>query len=248
MGKTHEALLRAEKELKKHLPQVSSPAQKDIATFSPNRGLMRPTPKWFEELKTKIQTQYADGSMKTIMFTGTCHGEGASATAAGFASCLARDYQFKVLLMDVNMRTPGLHKFFDMDQTYGLLDVFSNVLPFEPNIRDVTQGNLYVITCNGDFSGSVSLFESDRFSEFLKTMRKSFDYLILDAPPVTIFSEAQVISSKVDGVILIIESGKTRRQVALKAKKEIEAAGGNFLGVVLNKRKFYIPKWLYKRL
>jgi Mrp family chromosome partitioning ATPase len=79
-------------------------------------------------------------------------------------------------------------------------------------------------------------------------MRESFDYLILDAPPVTIFSETQVISSKVDGVILILESGKTRRQVAQKAKKEIEAAGGNFLGVVLNKRKFYIPKWLYKRL
>jgi Mrp family chromosome partitioning ATPase len=57
-----------------------------------------------------------------------------------------------------------------------------------------------------------------------------------------------VIGAKVDGVILTLESGKARRSVALKAKKEIEESGGKFLGVVLNKREYYIPKWIYKRL
>jgi len=72
--------------------------------------------------------------------------------------------------------------------------------------------------------------------------------LILDAPPVPIFSEFRVLCRKVDGVVLVILSEKTRKQVAQKAKREIEEAGGHILGVVLNKRKYYIPKWLYKRL
>jgi Mrp family chromosome partitioning ATPase len=91
-------------------------------------------------------------------------------------------------------------------------------------------------------------FGSNRFVEFLSKMRRNFDYVILDGPPVISCSESLIIGAKVDGVILILVSGKTRRSVALKAKKEIEGSGGNFLGLVLNKRKYYIPKWIYRRL
>ena len=248
MGKTHEALIKAEREIDKNLPQPSGKTQKAMVAFSSNRGLVRPTPKWYEELKTRLQTQHSNGSIKTLMFTGTIHGEGSTTTAAGFASSLAEGYQLKVLLMDLNFRTPGLHKFFDTDETHRLLDIFSDKNGFESILSGVSHGNLHVITCSGDISASAALFESEWFAEFLKTMRASFDYVILDAPPVTVFSDAQILGRQVDGVILIVESGKTRRQVALKAKLDIEAAGGNFLGVVLNKRKFYIPKWIYRRL
>ena len=86
------------------------------------------------------------------------------------------------------------------------------------------------------------------FDLFLKTMGEKFDYIILDAPPVPKFSECWVLCTKVDGVILVLEAGKTRRQVALRAKKALEEAGGRLLGVVLNKRKYYIPQAIYNRL
>lgn len=248
MGKTHEALIRAEREIDKNLPQPSNQTQKAMVTLSSNRGLVRPTPKWYEELKTRLQAQHSNGLIKTVMFTGAIYGEGSTTTAAGFASSLAEGYQLKVLLMDLNFRTPGLHSFFDADETHRLLDIFSDKNRLESILSRVTQGNLNVIICGGDVSASAALFESEWFAEFLKTMRASFDYVILDAPPVSVFSDAQIIGRQVDGVILIVESGKTRRQVALKAKMDIEAAGGNFLGVVLNKRKFYIPNWIYRRL
>ena len=92
------------------------------------------------------------------------------------------------------------------------------------------------------------LFQSDQFDEVLQSMRDSFDYVILDAPPVTLFPETRMICNKLDGIILVLEFGQTRRQVALKVKKEIDTAGGNFLGVIINKRKYFIPKWIYKRL
>ncbi len=77
---------------------------------------------------------------------------------------------------------------------------------------------------------------------------KKYDYVILDGPSVPGSSDVRVICNKVDGVVLVLEAGKTRKQVAVRAKQELEEAGGKLLGVVLNKRKFYIPEWIYKRL
>lgn len=115
-------------------------------------------------------------------------------------------------------------------------------------IKKVEPGSLSVVTAGSKLSGPMSLFESDRFDTFLKSMRAVFDYIILDGPPVPSFSEARVLCPKVDGVVLVIEAGKTREQVAVRAKKDLEEAGGKVLGVVLNKRKFQIPGCIYKRL
>jgi Mrp family chromosome partitioning ATPase len=107
---------------------------------------------------------------------------------------------------------------------------------------------LFVLATGGNYVGPVGLFESKRFDTFLENVREEFDYVILDSAPLPSFAEARVLCEKVDGVVLVVESGKIRRQVALRAKKELEDAGAQILGVVLNKRKYHIPEWLYKRL
>ncbi|MFB3123892.1 MAG: cobalamin biosynthesis protein CobQ, partial [Candidatus Binatia bacterium] len=71
---------------------------------------------------------------------------------------------------------------------------------------------------------------------------------VLDAPSVHGFAECRVLCAKVDGVVLVVESGRTRRQVAFNAKKQLEEAGGKLLGVVLNKRRYYIPEFIYRWL
>ncbi|UCG07847.1 MAG: CpsD/CapB family tyrosine-protein kinase, partial [Desulfobacterales bacterium] len=187
-----------------------------------------------------------ESKIKTVLFTSTAHGSGCSTAAAGFATSLANTFQSKVLLVDVNLRTPGIHKFFQTENTPGLFDIFLNrSARIEKNIK----GNLYVVTCNKLLTDEIDgFFGSERFVEFLSKMRRNFDYVILDGPPVTSCPESLIIGARVDGVILMLVSGKTRRSVALKAKREIEGSGGNFLGLVLNKRKFYIPKWIYRRL
>ena len=150
--------------------------------------------------------------------------------------------------MDVNLRTPSLHGVFTIDHIPGLSDLLSNSGKVTSRIKKVGPGNFYVLPCGGNHSGPVGLFESGRFDRFLKIIRERFDYVILDAPPVPAFSEARVICAKVDGVVLVLRSGKTRRQVALKVKKELEEAGGKLLGVVANRKKYYIPEFIYKRL
>jgi len=200
----------------------------------------------YEDLRTTALKDGFDSSVRTIMFTATAHGTGASTTALNFATALAiSSSKYKVIMIDVNLRTPGLHEAFKFDCGIGI----SNFLAADdvsPNIKKVGPGELYVLGCGSGYSMPASLFESKRFEKLLLTLRRQFDYIILDAPPVLFFPESRIISTKADGVVLVLESGQTRRHVALKAKKQLLQSGSKILGIVLNKRKYYIPTWLYR--
>lgn len=248
MGKTYEALEQAEKEYQASREAPMAEPSPSGRPKPPKRASDHTATERYQDLKTKILTRYPEGSIKTIMFVGTAHGDGASTTAINFATTLAQDCKLNVLLVDVNLRTPSLQEVFKIDKAPGLSDLLTNSGQMASHVRKVGPGNLYVLPCGGDHSGPVSLFESSRFEQFLKKMRKRFHYVILDAPPVPAFSESRVLLAHVDGAVLVVESGKTRRQVALRVKKELEAAGGKILGVVLNKKRYYIPGWIYRRL
>ena len=248
MGKTHEALERAQKEYAGgHLEREPVPL-KEAVSPPPKRASSHTSMEWYEGLKTNLLSRYPDKSIKAILFVGTTHGDGSSTTAINFATTLAENCALKVLLVDMNLRTPSLHEAYKIDHTLGLSDLLTNSNAKTAQIKKVGPGSLYVLPCGGKHSGPVSLFESSRFDRFLENMRKQFDYVILDGPPMPRFSESRVVCPKVDGVIIVLGSGKTRREVAIRAKKDLEEAGGKVLGIVLNRRKFYIPNWIYKRL
>ena len=202
----------------------------------------------YEDILTRLRTRYPGESIKTIMFTSTAHGGGATTTAVNFAKALVRDNEVRVLLIDANMRTPNLRELFNIEKDEGLTDIVVNKHANPFKVINFHPSYLFVLATGGSYVGPVGLFESEQFDGFLSKAREEFDYVILDSAPISSFAEARVLCEKMDGVVLVIESGKIRRQVALRAKKELEDAGARILGVVLNKRKYYIPEWLYKRL
>jgi capsular exopolysaccharide synthesis family protein len=247
MGRTHEALERAEKEYQETLVEKPLASETAVVPKRPKQYPIQAPLDRYQEVKIKLITCFPEESIKTILVTGTAHGDGASTTAVSFATTLARDCKLKVLLIDVNLRHPSLHEVFNIKYNKGL----SNLLTDKdkpPFYKKVGHGDLYVIPSGGKHKGPLTLFESKRFDDFLKKVREDFAYVIMDAPPVNTFSEPRVIGTKVDGGILVVESGKTRRQVAIRTKQELEEAGIRILGVILNRRKHYIPNWIYKRL
>jgi protein-tyrosine kinase len=248
MGKTHYALERAEKEYQKNIlrqPQSLLTGNETIPVLRPAKDEIF---KLGYDLKTNLLIRAANRANKIFMFTATAPGAGCTTTTTLLATDLSRDSHLKVLLMDVNPRTPSVHDIFETDSTPGILDVLAYDTPLFDVIKKVVPGNLSVLSIGKIHSGCNSLFESRRFDLLLNKIREHFDYVILDAPPVPIFPESRIIGCKVDAVVLVLECGKARRQVALKAKKELEEAGAKVLGVILNKRKYYIPAWIYKQL
>ena len=247
MGKTHEALERAEKEYQENILETPDDSHKAVVVKRPGKFPMQTPSDRFQEVKTKLVTCFPLGSVKTILITSPAHGDGSTTTATSFAKTMAQYCRLNVLLIDANLRSPRLHEVFNVEYNQGLGDLLTNE---EENslFKKVGHGNLFLIPCGKKNSGPLAIFESERFDKTLKLMREKFDYVILDAPPVSGYAETKVMGKKVDGVILVIESGKTRSQVAIKAKQELEDAGAKVLGVILNRRKHYIPDWIYKRL
>jgi capsular exopolysaccharide synthesis family protein len=249
MGKTHEALERAENEFQKSVGRGAPPAPPSAGKAKrPRRLPAENGAECYQSLKANLVGRYPGQAVRTIIFCSTAHGDGSTTTAANFALTLARDCRLKVLLVDANLRTPYLHDLFSMDRSPGLSDVVTNGAGAKKPWMSPTLPNLHVLPCGTNHSGPLGLFESARFDQFLSEAREEFNYVILDAPPIPSFSEARVMCPKVDGVVLVVGAGKTRRQVAQRAKKDLEEAGGKVLGIVINRRKYHIPGWIYKRL
>lgn len=252
MGKIYEAQKRADKEHQKK-------QKKSVYVYKPKTSIQTVTKKPAlataesqDSLRANLQIRTADSRIKTIMFTGISQSSGVSSTAISFATSLAAESSNKVLLIDANLRNPYLHEVFNIaPYSLGLTDLLDNTNDTEACIKYIkvaAPSNLFVLVSGQKTLRPAMFFESRKFDRFLNTIRMQFDCIILDVPPAPIFSESRIICSKVDGVVLVIVSGKTRRQVALRAKLELERAGANLMGIVLNRRKYPIPEWIYKRL
>jgi capsular exopolysaccharide synthesis family protein len=252
MGRTFEAIERAEREYKKRVRKsgISTEERFLLAPLGKQNGTGngRITPDRLGSLKTKVLTRSAGKTIKTILVTGTAHGGGTSTTAANLGTSLAGDSRSSVLLVDANLRTPGLHRFFKSGSFKGMSELLDVRGEKSFGFKKVGENELYLFPCGVKRSKSDGYFESERFAQFLQNVRNSFDYVIFDSAPITGFPDTQSLCARVDGVILVVTYDRTRRQVALRAKKELEEAGANILGVIINRRKYYIPDWIYKRL
>ena len=199
-------------------------------------------------LQTDLFTQCLNADAKTVLFTGAIVDADIADLVAKFADTLSNDARIKTLLIDCNFRKPSQHNRFTCGGSDTLLDIVKNNAGIDgliPTERD----NLYVLPAGGSgLPEPAAVFRSDAFGQLLLRAREKFSLVILDGPPVSYCAESRYLSSKVDGVILVLEAEKTRRYIALEAKKSIEKVGGRVLGVILNNVKHRIPEWLYRRI
>jgi len=248
MGNAYEALKKTGFETGSHLSKVQSEFHKisfsfDISTDKRHLFLTN-----LDALKTNFLTRYAKQDVKTILFSGVSKGCGTSTLAAFFAANLAKDSKLKVLLIDANFRRPSLHHIFRISQNSGMLDLLKLEDPTGFKIRRIGSDYLYFLPSGGVSPDPVRLLGSSQFDGFINKVRKSLDFIVIDSPSPSTYPESKIICSKLDGVIIVADAEISRRQVAMRMKKDFQEAGGRVLGVILNKRSYYIPKWLYDKI
>jgi capsular exopolysaccharide synthesis family protein len=194
---------------------------------------------WFDELKINFLARH-DNNVKSVLFLGMSRGAGVSMAALNFARSLAQDIDARVLLINADFRDPGAAREIT---DYGLTNLVEspNLVP-APGVH----GQLHIVPSGGGFSDPAVLFQSKRFRTFMAQCKQQYDYIVVDGPPLDEAPESIALCTNVDGVILVFDARHTHRRIALRAKSRIEQAGGKILGVTLNRRRFYIPNWLYK--
>ncbi|MDD3948852.1 MAG: polysaccharide biosynthesis tyrosine autokinase [Anaerolineaceae bacterium] len=193
-----------------------------------------PVSEAFRALRTNLEYSSVDVPIKTVLVTSSGESEGKSTVAANLAIVEAQSGK-KVVIVDADMRRPKVHVQFNKPNRIGLSDIITGKMSIDDVIKTHEQvENLSIITCGTLPPNPAELLGSDRMSWLIDTLETTFDMVILDSPPM-IVSDAQVLSTKVDGVIYVVIPGQTRAVNALRPLEELRRVDSRVLGVVANR-------------
>ncbi len=195
-----------------------------------------------------IDTMLPERGNRVLQFIGSRPGEGTSTIAREFARIAAERIGRSVLLMDADRFQGTQSEFYSVASKYGWVNVLQESGDIGCAVYRVGASDLFISPAANSSVSTPELFNSPRFEEFWKNLKLKFDFVLIDSPPLTTSPDALAIASKVDGVILVLEAEKTKWQTASHVKEQIERVGGKILGVVFNKRRYYIPQSIYKYL
>lgn len=185
---------------------------------------------------------------KIVIFAGIDHGNGCSQICASVAETLAANAGRPVCLVEANFHSPALAGLFGTVNYQGLTEVLRKKGSISSLATPVAQDNLWLLSSGTLAADSSNLLTSEYLSEKLEELRQDFKFVIIDAPPLTLYSDAIVLGQHSDGLVLVLEANRTRREAASAVAANLRTAGVPILAAVLNKRTFPIPAGLYSRL
>lgn len=196
-----------------------------------------PISEQYRTIRTNIQYAMVDRDLKTLVITSSGPSEGKSTTSANLAIVFANSGK-RVLLVDADMRKPTVAKTFSIDNVRGLSTLLGSR---ETVLHQVVQpsgvDNLFLMTSGPKPPNPSELLDSRRMEELLVELKHQYDLVVFDMPPVVAVTDAQIVSSKSDGTILVVRENVSKRDSLLKAKNLLELVDANILGVVYNGSK-----------
>jgi len=195
--------------------------------------LAKKAEEYYNALRTNIQL--SGNNLQVISITSVKPGEGKSTTATNIAWALARA-GYKTLLVDADIRNSVMSGVFkSREKITGLTEFLSGTTDLSHGLCDTNVENLFVVQAGSISPNPTALLQSENFSTMIDTLRKYFDYIIVDTAPIGIVIDAAIITQKCDASVLVTAAGEANRKDVLKAKDQLEQTNKPFLGVVLNK-------------
>jgi capsular exopolysaccharide synthesis family protein len=203
----------------------------------------------YRMLRTSVLLSTAGTPPKTILITSSQPGEGKTTTAVNTAISLAQ-LGASVLLIDSDLRRPAVHKAFKIPHTRGISTYLSSNTPIENLIIKLPIPNLSVLPCGPIPPNPAELISSDRMKELLRKLAEQYDHILIDSPPLVSVTDPVILSTMVDGSILVVHSGRSTRDLVRRARQELAGVGAKIFGVVLNnvnvKREGYDDYYYYR--
>lgn len=195
----------------------------------------------FRRIYTNLTSAGESRKLQILQVTSSVVGEGKSLTCAYLAITAATLNREKVALVDFDLRRPRVQDYFAISPGPGVADVLSG----KSNIKNVSRStglhNLSVIQAGKVDSSPSDILDRADLPGFLQELKFYFDFTIIDSPPLIPVSDPMLIADKVDGVVLMVKSGSTQREVVKRAANLLTNSGANLLGVVVNDLESVLP-------
>jgi non-specific protein-tyrosine kinase len=187
----------------------------------------------YRSLRTNLLFARTDVPLKSVLITSPDSAKDAATVTANLAVSMAQSER-RVIVVDANLREPMLHTLFEVPNNAGLADVLGHTTSDAPaRISDTPVPGLRVLTCGLVAGNAADLLSSNRMDAAISMLGQQCDVVLLCAAPLMTYSDAAVVASKVNGTLLVVRAGKTRRDAAQKAKDMLAMAHVHVLGAVL---------------
>jgi Mrp family chromosome partitioning ATPase len=185
---------------------------------------------------------------QVVVFSGVQEDNGAAGICARAAAHLADETGSRVCLVEGDLKSPRLHDYFGTDNLSGLTDALSESGPICNFMQHLPGGNVSLLSA-GFHGGEERIpWKSEAWRLRVTELRKEFKFTLIAGPPANLDADPVLLGQSTDGVILVLESNITRREIARKIKESLAAAHVKLLGAVLNNRTFPIPEVIYRKL
>lgn len=185
----------------------------------------------YRTLRTNIQYSSFDKEIKTIVVTSAEMAEGKSTVAGNIAVSFSQSEK-KVILIDCDLRKPSVHKKFKVSNLVGLSEILIGKASINEAIQKRNE-NLDFLTSGKIPPNPSEMLASSAMTKLIEKLKEEYDIIVLDTAPLKAVTDAQILSTKVDGTILVVRAGKTKRDIVIDAKSLLDKVGANILGTVL---------------
>jgi capsular exopolysaccharide synthesis family protein len=180
--------------------------------------------------------------------TASRHGEGATTTAAVFASILVRRRGGRVAVVEANLRSPTFDAVFNIRRDGGFAELIQGERPLGEVALPTEVPNLFAIGCGHSTMSPPALFDSPGMAPVLEQLRSHFEFVIFDLPPANVYSDTSILGPRLDAAMIVIEADRTRIPEVERTRRSLERVGVKLVGSVLNRRRNYIPAFLEEML
>jgi polysaccharide biosynthesis transport protein len=187
----------------------------------------------YRMLRTSILLSTAERPPKTVLVTSGQPGDGKTATVFNIAYALAQ-LNAEVVIVDCDMRKPRTRKLHQLANDEGLSTLLTGGGALDEFIKTTSVPHLSILPCGASPPNPSELISSDKMKGILRSLAESFEYVIIDSPPLATFTDPMILSTLVDGVILVVKSGRSKSELVRRVCQDLSGVGAKVLGVTLN--------------
>ncbi len=216
-----------------------------VAFYEPSS----PVAEQFRSLRTNLLALNSTKPIKVITVTSSINGEGKTISSINLAVSMAHDLDKKnILLIDGDLRRSRVHKYLGINPEAGLTDLLSDGINLDDVLINIGINNLTFLPAGKVPANPSELLGSSNFQNLLKLLKEKYDYIILDSPPIIPVTDSGVIGAQTDGVVMVIQAGRTQKGIIKHAESLLKQAQAKLLGYILTDIQYHIPAYIYRYL
>ncbi|MBU4376288.1 MAG: CpsD/CapB family tyrosine-protein kinase [Candidatus Omnitrophica bacterium] len=201
----------------------------------------------YKILRTNIQTANKEKGHRAFIITSSINGEGKTVTAINLAITMAHDLNNKsILLIDADMRKAKVSRYLGINMSPGLSETLKGDAEIDETFVSPGIPNLTVVPAGKPVKNPAELLGSKKMESLISSLKSRFDYIFIDTPPLMPVTDACLLGHLTDGAIMVLQAGRTQREIVAHAETRLRQAGGRIMGYVVTNVEFHLPQYLYR--